>query len=154
MRITFRRATGEDVRQVCNLLQQLHENSNFSDLTEFDYESAVFSFLDWVDSFYYDVIVAEVNETKELVGIIVTAYQFPYFNRTCLMAYGLTIWIDLDYRKYNIGQKLYKKGIELAKEKGAEVLDLGVRNDNPALMKFHKRYGAVEHETIFRNRLN
>jgi len=152
MKITFRRAEPTDVYAICDLLKELHEQSNFADLAPYDFDSALLNVLDWVTSWNYDVIVAE--DTDKLVGVIVTVYQSPYFNSTCLMAYGLTIWVTPEYRKYNIGSKLYKRGIALAKERGAIVLDLGVRNDNPALIKFHKRYGAIEHETILRNRLN
>ena len=154
MKIVFRRATYGDEREVCRLLKDAHESMGFADLAEFDVESTLESIKQYTTDLRVDLIVAEDVDKSTLAGLIIVVYQTPYFNNNVLIAYGLTIWVDPAYAKAMIGRKLFKRGQQLAKERGAILYDVGVRNDNPALVKFHKRYGAVEHETILRKRLN
>jgi ribosomal protein S18 acetylase RimI-like enzyme len=151
MRIVFRRAEEKDSGDIVGLLAQLHDGANFSDMASFSYEDTAESVLSWVNNEAVDIILADCAGV--VIGLIVVVYQRPYFNYDCLLAYGLTIWVTPEYRKYNIGRRLYKRGIQLAKGRGADIADVGVRLDNPALVKFHKRYGATEHETILRHRL-
>jgi ribosomal protein S18 acetylase RimI-like enzyme len=151
MRIVFRRAEEKDSGDIVGLLAQLHDGANFSDMAAFSYEDTALSVMSWVKDTSIDIILAACDDV--IIGLIVVVYQRPYFNYDCMVAYGLTIWVAPEYRKYNIGRRLYKRGVQLAKDRGANVLDVGVRLDNPALVKFHKRYGATEHETILRHRL-
>lgn len=53
------------------------------------------------------------------------------------------IYVSKDYHGQKIGQNLYHKAIELAKEKNVEYVWLGVWEENPRAIRFYEKNGFV-----------
>ena len=61
------------------------------------------------------------------------------------------IYVSKEFHGKNIGQILYDKAIEIAKQKGSEYVWLGVWEENPRAISFYKKNGFVEFDKhIFR----
>lgn len=61
------------------------------------------------------------------------------------------IYVLNDFHGKNVGQILYEKAIQVAREKKAEYVWLGVWEENPRAIRFYKKNGFVEFDKhIFR----
>ena len=61
------------------------------------------------------------------------------------------IYVSKDFHGKSVGQLLYDKAIEIAKQKGSEYVWLGVWEENPRAISFYKKNGFVEfNKHIFR----
>ena len=61
------------------------------------------------------------------------------------------IYVSKEYHGKSVGQILYDKAIEIAKQKGSEYVWLGVWEENPRAISFYKKNGFVEFDKhIFR----
>ena len=61
------------------------------------------------------------------------------------------IYVSKEYHGKSVGQLLYDKAIEVAKQKGSEYVWLGVWEENPRAISFYKKNGFVEFDKhIFR----
>ena len=61
------------------------------------------------------------------------------------------IYVSKEFHGKSIGQILYDKAIEIAKQKGSEYVWLGVWEENPRAISFYKKNGFVEFDKhIFR----
>lgn len=54
------------------------------------------------------------------------------------------IYVLKEYHGKNIGQLLYDRAIEVATQKGAEYIWLGVWEENPRAINFYKKNGFIE----------
>lgn len=54
------------------------------------------------------------------------------------------IYVLNDFHGKNVGQVLYQKAIDIAKEKNADYVWLGVWEENPRAINFYKKNGFVE----------
>ena len=54
------------------------------------------------------------------------------------------IYVLKEYHGKNVGQLLYEKAIEIAKQKNKDYLWLGVWEENPRAINFYKKNGLVE----------
>lgn len=54
------------------------------------------------------------------------------------------IYVSKEYHGKNVGQLLYNKAIEIAKQKNADYVWLGVWEENPRAIHFYKKNGFVE----------
>ena len=54
------------------------------------------------------------------------------------------IYVLKDFHGKNVGQVLYQKAIDIAKEKNADYVWLGVWEENPRAINFYKKNGFVE----------
>ena len=54
------------------------------------------------------------------------------------------IYVSKAFHGKSVGQLLYDKAIEIAKEKGSEYIWLGVWEENPRAIRFYKKNGFVE----------
>jgi ribosomal protein S18 acetylase RimI-like enzyme len=54
------------------------------------------------------------------------------------------IYVTKDYYGKSVGQVLYEKAIEIAKEKNVDWIWLGVWEENPRAISFYKKNGFVE----------
>ena len=61
------------------------------------------------------------------------------------------IYVSKEFHGKSVGQLLYDKAIEIAKQKGSEYVWLGVWEENPRAIGFYKKNGFVEFDNhIFR----
>ena len=61
------------------------------------------------------------------------------------------IYVSKEFHGKSVGQILYDKAIEIAKQKGSEYVWLGVWEENPRAIGFYKKNGFVEFDKhIFR----
>ena len=61
------------------------------------------------------------------------------------------IYVAKEFHGKSVGQILYDKAIEIAKQKGSEYVWLGVWEENPRAISFYKKNGFVEFDKhIFR----
>ncbi|HEY6144421.1 MAG TPA: GNAT family N-acetyltransferase [Flavobacterium sp.] len=61
------------------------------------------------------------------------------------------IYVSKEFHGKSVGQILYDKAIEIAKQKGSEYVWLGVWEENPRAINFYKKNGFVEFDKhIFR----
>jgi len=61
------------------------------------------------------------------------------------------IYVSKEFHGKSVGQILYNKAIEIAKQKDAEYVWLGVWEENPRAIRFYKKNGFVEFDKhIFR----
>ncbi|MNS33176.1 Protease synthase and sporulation negative regulatory protein PAI 1 [compost metagenome] len=61
------------------------------------------------------------------------------------------IYVSKEFHGKSVGQLLYNKAIEVAKQKNAEYVWLGVWEENPRAISFYKKNGFVEFDKhIFR----
>lgn len=54
------------------------------------------------------------------------------------------IYVSKEFHGKSVGQLLYNKAIEVAKQKGSEYVWLGVWEENPRAIRFYKKNGFVE----------
>ncbi len=54
------------------------------------------------------------------------------------------IYVSKEYHGQSVGQLLYDKAIEVAKQKNANLVWLGVWEENPRAISFYKKNGFVE----------
>ena len=54
------------------------------------------------------------------------------------------IYVSKEFHGKSVGQLLYDKAIEIAKQKGSEYVWLGVWEENPRAISFYKKNGFVE----------
>lgn len=54
------------------------------------------------------------------------------------------IYVSKEFHGKNVGQLLYNKAIEIAKDKNVEYVWLGVWEENPRAISFYKKNGFVE----------
>jgi diamine N-acetyltransferase len=54
------------------------------------------------------------------------------------------IYVSKEFHGKSVGQLLYDKAIEVAKQKGSEYVWLGVWEENPRAINFYKKNGFVE----------
>jgi len=54
------------------------------------------------------------------------------------------IYVSKEFHGKSVGQLLYDKAIEVAKQKGSEYVWLGVWEENPRAISFYKKNGFVE----------
>ena len=54
------------------------------------------------------------------------------------------IYVSKEFYGKNVGQLLYEKAIQIAKQKNADYVWLGVWEENPRAMRFYKKNGFVE----------
>ena len=54
------------------------------------------------------------------------------------------IYVSKEFHGKNVGQLLYEKAIEVAKEKNVDYVWLGVWEENPRAISFYKKNGFVE----------
>ncbi|WP_225974606.1 GNAT family N-acetyltransferase [Arachidicoccus ginsenosidivorans] len=54
------------------------------------------------------------------------------------------IYVLKEFHEKKVGQVLYEKAIEIAKEKNADYVWLGVWEENPRAISFYKKNGFVE----------
>ena len=54
------------------------------------------------------------------------------------------IYVSKEFHGKNVGQLLYNKAIEIANEKNAEYVWLGVWEENPRAINFYKKNGFIE----------
>lgn len=60
------------------------------------------------------------------------------------------IYVLKDFQGKKVGQLLYEKGIEIAKEKDVDYVWLGVWENNEKAIQFYKKWGFVEfHKHLF-----
>lgn len=57
------------------------------------------------------------------------------------------IYVLKTYYGYGVGQLLYEKAIQIAKDKNADFVWLGVWEKNPRAMRFYKKNGFVEFDS-------
>lgn len=61
------------------------------------------------------------------------------------------IYVSKEFHGKSVGQLLYDKAIEVAKQKGSEYVWLGVWEENPRAISFYKKNGFIEFDKhIFR----
>ena len=61
------------------------------------------------------------------------------------------IYVSKEFLGKSVGQFLYDKAIQIAKQKGAEYVWLGVWEENPRAISFYKKNGFIEFDKhIFR----
>jgi diamine N-acetyltransferase len=57
------------------------------------------------------------------------------------------IYVSRAFQGKNIGQKLYEKAVQIAKNARAEYIWLGVWEENPKAIQFYKKNGFLEFDT-------
>lgn len=152
MKITIRRAVENDIEQLIYLYKELYEEANYQRFSEFDSDSVYNFIIKAIDSNDIELFVA--TKDSEVVGFTSFIIYPLYFNENILCAFGMSLWSKKEYSKYYVGQKLYKRAMKYAKDIGVSYVDFAVDVNNTGLIKFHKRYGAIQSEIMLRNRLN
>lgn len=151
MKITLRLATPEDAFQIVDMLEELHEGSNFIEVAPFNWEDTLASVEFMVNAPHFDVILA--LDEGEVIGLASMMFDSPYYNYDVVLCHGLSFWVSHKYRKTGVGKALYDKAEQLAEARGAIYADVGVRYDNNHLGEYHERNGYSHNETIYRKRL-
>jgi ribosomal protein S18 acetylase RimI-like enzyme len=59
------------------------------------------------------------------------------------------IYVSKEFHGKNVGQLLYKKAIQIAREKKADYVWLGVWEENPRAINFYKKNGFIEFDKHF-----
>ncbi len=62
------------------------------------------------------------------------------------------IYVLKEYHGKNVGQLLYDKALNIARQKNADYIWLGVWEENPRAIKFYKKNGFVEFDKHFQIR--
>ena len=141
MNITIRPMTVNDYKQVHDvdvMTQKQYLGAKFDQMSEDEKKSHMVSrkseFQINVDTGY--CFVAE-DEMKNIVGFVLANETLPFHGKLYIRYIG----VNPEVQGQGIGQLLYNKLIEKAKETNADKIVALVNNDNPNSIKLFKKVG-------------
>lgn len=136
----FRKAKIEEIATIVQLLANDplgKEREDFSDPLPQVYRSA-FEKIDLDPN--QNLIVLE-NESEEIVGTFQLSFLQYLTYQGGIRAQIEAVRIRQEYRGLGLGEKLIQYAIELAKEKGAHVVQLTTDKKRPAAINFYEKLG-------------
>lgn len=150
----IRKMMEEDYDQVDKLMGQVHELhlKNRPDLyTDVEH---VYSLREYQDMIQNDGVISILaEENNKVLGICFVSMR----SRTCMVkrltAYMDDLCVDQEYRGRGIGKQLFRYAEFLAKEKGAERLDLMVWAFNDHAKAFYESLGLKPQRYIYEKQL-
>jgi ribosomal protein S18 acetylase RimI-like enzyme len=129
---TFSHELAEEIRRLTKLV-----GHNYKDLSDEDVQAMLKSSCN-------NLIVAREISTNQIVGMItLLVYRIPYVKKAVVE----DLSVDESFRRHGIGSALFKKAIELAKEKGVAYVDFNSRPEREAGNNLYEKLGLAQRET-------
>ncbi|GAA4114715.1 GNAT family N-acetyltransferase [Aquimarina addita] len=88
------------------------------------------------------------DDKKIPLGFVLNYYSFSSVSLGKIIVLN-DLFVQLEYRKNGIAEKLINKTFELAKEEGAVRVDLGTAKDNYAAQRLYKKIGFIKDEEFY-----
>lgn len=154
--ITIIKVTISDI----NELQKIGRQTFQETFSESNSEENMKSYLE--DGFSEEKLTTELNNEKsefyfakidnEVIGYLKVNFGESQTELKDNKALEIErIYVSKEFHGKSVGQLLYNKAIEVAKQKNAEYVWLGVWEENPRAISFYKKNGFVEFDKhIFR----
>ena len=147
--ITIQKLTGKDLEQ----LQKISRQTFLETFSGGNTEENMKKYLE--ESFSFEKLAAEINDRN-------SEFYFAIFNNTPVgylkLNFGSSqtelkdnnaielerIYVLKEFQGKNVGQLLYEQAMQVAKEKNASYIWLGVWEENPRAINFYRKNGFVE----------
>ena len=152
MKIRIRLATVADIDRILPLMKELYEYAGFSTVAAFDEQSVGKFTARLISSPTAEILVADTG--AELIGLASFVVDSPYYNWEHRVASGISFWVEPEYRKMGVGQKLYEASELLATRHGCAAVTLGVMVEDKYLAEYHERNGFKNRELLFYKEIN
>jgi ribosomal protein S18 acetylase RimI-like enzyme len=124
-----------DIDAIRNLASKL--GSNYKELTDEDMQ-------EMLDSSNTNILVAREEKEQKIVAMItVFVYRTPYLRKSYLDEFI----VDELYRGRGIGSTLFKKALDLARDKGAAYVDFTSSPDKIASNSLYEKLGFKKRNT-------
>ncbi|MBK8517707.1 MAG: GNAT family N-acetyltransferase [Saprospiraceae bacterium] len=133
----IRKAELQDISSICNLVHELA-------VYEKEPEALKIGIKEYQEAFIEGLIDSIVAEYEgKVVGITVFYMTFSTWRGKCL--YLEDFYVQPEYRKYGIGQKLFEAYLSEAKSRGAKLTRWQVLDWNEIALNFyHKNHAIIE----------
>ncbi len=135
--IIIRKATRKDILHVHALVYELAVYEKAPEA----HTATVEDYLEDFKNKVFEVHVAIDTETKMIIGMIL--YYMAYSTWKGKMLYLEDFVVTESYRKYGIGQKLFDKFLEVAREKKCILTKWQVLDWNTPAINFYKKNEAI-----------
>jgi ribosomal protein S18 acetylase RimI-like enzyme len=146
---TIRKATYLDIQQLKKISKQTFFETFFASNTE----ENMTKYLE--EGFSVEKLTTEINDNNSefyfaefesnIIGYLKLNFEQSQTelqdNRTVEIE---RIYVLKDFHGKNVGQILYEKALQIAKQKDADYVWLGVWEENPRAINFYKKNGFVE----------
>ena len=134
-------------------LQKIGRQTFFETFSESNSEENMQKYLD--EGFSTEKLTTELNDTnsefyfafldEEVIGYLKLNFGESQTELKDNKALEIErIYVSKEFHGKSVGQLLYDKAIEVAKQKNADYVWLGVWEDNPRAISFYKKNGFVE----------
>lgn len=134
-------------------LQKIGRETFFETFSESNSEENVQKYLD--ESFSIEKLASELTDKnsefyfalldEEVIGYLKVNFGDSQTELKDNKALEIErIYVSKEFHGKNVGQLLYEKAIEVAKEKNVDYVWLGVWEENPRAISFYKKNGFVE----------
>ncbi|QBQ41276.1 GNAT family N-acetyltransferase [Sphingobacterium psychroaquaticum] len=147
--ITIKQVSLSDIDQ----LQKIGKETFFETFSESNTEENMANYL--TEGFSFEKLTDELNNStsmfyfalfqNEVIGYLKINFGQSQTELKDEKALEIErIYVLKEYHGKNVGQVLYQKAMEIAKEKKADYVWLGVWEENPRAISFYKKNGFVE----------
>lgn len=136
-----------------NQLQEVGRQTFFDTFSAANTEADMIKYLD--ENFSIEKLTTEVNDknaefyfavfNKHIIGYLKVNYGQSQTELQDEKALEIErIYVLKEFHGKNVGQLLYAKAIQIAEQKDAEYIWLGVWEENPRAISFYKKNGFIE----------
>jgi len=147
--IEIKKITLNEIEQ----LQKISKQTFQATFLESNSEENIKNYLE--EGFSKEKLTEELNDTnsafyfatleKEVIGYLKINFGASQTELKDSKAIEIErIYVSKEFHGKSVGQLLYDKAIEVAKQKGSEYVWLGVWEENPRAISFYKKNGFVE----------
>lgn len=147
--ITIRKATRLDIGQ----LQKISKQTFFETFSSSNTEENMTKYLK--EGFSLEKLIAEISDTfsefyfAELENQIIGYLKLNFGRSQTELKDDRAVEIERiyvlkEFQGKKVGQILYEKALQIAQQKGADYVWLGVWENNPGAIKFYKKNGFIE----------
>jgi len=142
MKITFRKATKDDVPFIVNMIA----NDKLGSLRE-DYQKPLpekyYQAFTNIDKDPNQELIVIKDESDEIVGTLQLSFIQYLTYQGGIRAQIEAVRIREDLRGKGLGEKLFNWAINRAKERGAHLLQLTTDKKRPEAIKFYEKLGFI-----------
>ena len=152
----IRPMTAEDFESVKKIVQQVHA-------LHLHNRPDIYNDVEPLDKKYFDFLLSDENtltlvaqRENKVVGLCVATMRAPSANpvvKARKVAYIEDLCVDENYRRGSIGKKLFCEMRILAKQKGAQAIELMVWSFNETAIRFYESVGLTPRSMIMEQKL-
>ena len=94
------------------------------------------------------IVFLAIDQKNNAIGFVLNYHSFSSVSLGKIVVLN-DLFVDSDYRKMGVGEKLITRTIELAGEIGAVRVDLGTAKDNSTAQKLYEKVGFLRDDAFY-----